>query len=63
MIASSFFLLVLSACTADAVKRGAYEALYQKRCMDISATPSCDPQHKTYDEYRTSREKALKPDH
>lgn len=63
-VAVSVFLLALGlpACTSDAVKRGAYEALYQKDCMDRIGAPDCDPEHEGYDEYRKDREDALRRD-
>ncbi|HUL40753.1 MAG TPA: hypothetical protein VLV32_02430 [Burkholderiales bacterium] len=58
-----FFMLALPGCTSDELKRSTYEALYQKQCMDRSGTPNCDPEHKSYDEYRNEREDAFKEDH
>ena len=54
------FALALSACTSDAMHRGAYEALYNKECIDREGTPNCDPEHKSYDEYTKDREQATK---
>lgn len=53
---AAFLLLTLSACTSEAVKRGAYESIYQKQCMDRTGTPNCDPEHKGYDDYKKERE-------
>lgn len=50
-------LIFLFGCSSDEVKRGAYEAIYQKGCMDRSGTPDCDPEHKSYDQYKNDREK------
>jgi len=63
-LALSFTLLSLAlcACSSDALKRAAYEASYQKGCMDRTATPQCDPAHKSYDEYGKDREQLIKPD-
>jgi hypothetical protein len=47
--------LACSACTSDGIKRAAYEAAYQKGCMDRSATPNCDPEHQTYEDYSRGR--------
>ena len=49
-------LMVLPACTSEAVKQGTYEAIYQKGCMDRTGTPNCDPEHKSYDRYKKERE-------
>jgi len=57
-----FFMPALPGCTSDELKRGTYEALYQKQCMDQSGMPNCDPGHKSYDEYQREREAALKSD-
>jgi hypothetical protein len=47
--------LAHSACTSDGIMRAAYEAAYQKGCMDRSAMPNCDPEHQTYDDYSRGR--------
>ena len=61
MIDAIFLLaLILPACASESVKRGTYEALYQKQCTDRTGTPNCDPEHKSYDEYSKDREEALK---
>ena len=54
--------LVWSACTSDYFKRTAYEAAYQKGCVDRVATTNCDPDHKTYDQYAKERERMMRPD-
>jgi hypothetical protein len=56
-------LLALGAmgCTTDAVKRSAYEAAYQKSCMDRTGVPDCDPEHHSYDDYQKARGELLKP--
>lgn len=53
---------ILPACSSDGVKRSAYEAVYQKDCMDRTGAPNCDPAHMTYDEYRETRERLTKPE-
>jgi len=53
-------LPALSACGTEALKRGAYEGVYQKDCVDRTGSTSCDPDHPSYDEYKREREKALK---
>ncbi|MGE5242489.1 MAG: hypothetical protein ACM3NI_12665 [Bacteroidota bacterium] len=53
-------LLVLSACATESAKRGAYEAIYQKGCMDREGKPNCDPQHKSYDQYEKERKESPK---
>jgi len=57
LVAASAVLLSLaaSACTSDGLPRAAYEAVYQKGCMDRTAAPNCDPAHKTYEEYSRAR--------
>lgn len=50
------FVLTLHGCASDAVKRSTYEALYQKQCMDRSGAPHCDPEHKSYEEYKKDKE-------
>jgi hypothetical protein len=50
------------ACSSDQVNRSAYEAVYQKSCMDQTGVPNCDPEHMTYDEYRKDREQVLEPE-
>ena len=54
------FLLILSGCTAERLTGGAYEAVYQKHCMDTVRGPDCDPEHRSYDNYNREREEALK---
>lgn len=62
VIPSVVVALACAACTSEATKRAAYEALYQKDCIDRTGIPQCDPEHKDYDEYRKEREEVLKPD-
>jgi hypothetical protein len=59
--AAVFFIITLSACTSDSVNRAAYEAVYQKECLDRTGQQDCDSDHKTYDEYQRDREQATKP--
>ena len=51
-------VFVLPACTADGVKRGIYEGLYQQQCMDSMKMPACNPEHLTYDQYELERREA-----
>lgn len=53
-------LLVLSACASESVTRGAYEAVYQKGCMDRAGKLNCDPEHKSYDQCKKEREEPAK---
>ena len=57
LLAAGALLLALafSACSSEELKRAAYEAAYQKGCMDRSAMPNCDPAHPSYDEYKRAR--------
>lgn len=50
----------LPGCASEEVKRGAYEAIYQKGCMDRVGSPNCDAEHKGYDQYKKEREESLK---
>jgi hypothetical protein len=54
--------LASAACSSEATKRAAYEALYQKDCIDRTGIPQCDPEHKDYDQYRQERDETLNPD-
>ena len=54
--------LAWSACTSDHIKRAAYEAAYQKSCMDRVATPDCDPEHMSYAQYGQERDQLTKRD-
>ena len=54
-------LLLLAACSTEAVNRGAYNAVYQKDCLDRTGSMDCDPQHPSYDTYKKQREAELKP--
>ena len=56
------FALACPACSTEATKRAAYEALYQKDCLDRTGVPQCDPEHKDYDQYRQERDETLNPD-
>ena len=61
MVGMSFMsLLILSGCTAEQIKRGVYDASYRKYCMDRGGDMNCDPEHKSYDEYKKAREEMLK---
>ena len=51
-----------SACTSDHIKRSAYEAAYQKGCIDRIGTANCDPEHKSYEQYARDREQLMKQD-
>jgi hypothetical protein len=61
-----FLTLALAACTSEGLKRGAYESLHQKQCMDRTGEPNCDPEHSSYENYQGDREQLLesteKPD-
>ena len=48
-------LLVLSGCASERFTGGVYEAVYQKQCMDTVSKPNCDPEHKSYDDYKRER--------
>lgn len=53
--------LAWSACTSDHLKRAAYEAAYQKGCIDRAGVPNCDPEHKSYENYSKERELLMRP--
>lgn len=53
-------VLTFTACTSDGVKRGIYESLYQRQCLDNAQMLDCDPKHMTYDEYERERREAQK---
>lgn len=53
-------LLGLSACASESVTRGAYEAIYQKGCVDREGKLNCDPEHKSYEQYQKEREQTQK---
>lgn len=60
----SLAMVFASGCTtSDAARHAAYEAAYQKGCIDRTGTPHCDPEHESYDDYRKQREKLVTPDH
>ena len=52
--------LAWSACSSDHIKRAAYEAAYQKSCMDRVGTPDCHPEHKSYAQYEQDRDQLTK---
>jgi hypothetical protein len=64
LLAATAVLLSLawSACTSDQVKRAAYEAAYQKSCIDRTGLPACNPDHQDYDQYQSERGKLVKRD-
>ena len=49
----------LVACSPQSIRQGAYEAAYQKGCMDQEGRPNCDPSHADYDTYRRQRDGAI----
>lgn len=53
--------LSLAGYSAASVRGGAYEAAYQKGCMDQERTPNCDPAHTDYDTYQRQRDAVIKP--
>jgi hypothetical protein len=59
--AAVIFGITLYACASDSVNRAAYEAIYQKECLDRTGQQNCDPEHPTYDEYQRDREQAAQP--
>jgi len=61
-VITSLVAFACAACSSEATKRAAYEALYQKDCIDRTGIPQCDPEHMYYDRYRTERDEALNPD-
>jgi len=63
LVATAVLLsLAWSACTSDNVKRAAYEAAYQKGCIDRVGVPDCDPAHKSYEEYSRDRDQLVRLD-
>lgn len=51
-VMAAMLVLLLAACSSEGARRAAYEAAYQKGCLDRGAQANCDPQHPSYDEYR-----------
>lgn len=47
--------LAWTACSSDHFKRAAYEAVYQKGCIDRVGLPNCAPDHPSYDQYQAER--------
>lgn len=64
LLAATAVLLSLawSACTSDHVKRAAYEATYQKSCIDRIGLPACNPDHLSYEQYQAERDRLVKRD-
>ncbi len=54
--------LAWSACTSDHIKRAAYEAVYQKGCIDRTGMPNCNPEHMTFEEYGKERDRLMAGD-
>jgi hypothetical protein len=50
-----------AACSADAVRRGVYEAGVAKQCERDTGVPGCQSPKPTYDDYRRERDKAVSP--
>ena len=63
-LAATAILLSLawSACTSDHVKRAAYEAAYQKNCVERIGLPDCNPERQSYEEYSKDRERLTRAD-
>lgn len=63
-LAATAILLSLawSACTSDHIKHAAYEAAYQKSCIDRTGLPACNPEHQSYDEYSRDRVRLTRSD-
>jgi hypothetical protein len=57
---TALLLPMISACTTEAIKRSAYETVYQKHCVDQTGAPNCNPEHKDYERYKKDREETLK---
>ena len=63
LVATAVLLsLAWSACTSGNIKRAAYEATYQKGCIDRVGVPNCDPGQPSYAEYSNDRERLTRPD-
>lgn len=52
----------LSGCTADYMKRSAYDALHRKGCLDRTGVPDCHREYPDFDEYTRERQKVLDAD-
>lgn len=63
LILLSLSILVLLGCTSENLKRSAYEAVYQKECLDRTQTPNCDPAHPSYNKYEQKRKEETVPTH
>ena len=48
-------LVVLGGCSKDQVKRGTYDALHQRECIERTGQPNCDPNYPSYEEYKRQR--------
>jgi hypothetical protein len=63
LVATAVLLsLAWSACTSDHLKRAAYEAAYQKSCVDRTGIANCDPGHKSYEQYQQERDQLMRVD-
>jgi hypothetical protein len=61
LVATAVLLsLAWSACTTDHIKRAAYEAAYQKGCIDRIGTANCEPEHRSYEQYAQDRDPLMK---
>ena len=63
-LAATVVLLSLawSACTSDHWKQAAYEAAYDKGCVDRIGATNCAPEHRNYEQYAQGKPRLLVPE-
>lgn len=54
--------LAWTACSSDHFKRAAYEAAYQKGCIDRVGVPNCAAAYPSYVQYQADRDQLVKRD-
>lgn len=52
--------LAWTACSSDHFKRAAYEAIYEKGCIDRVGLPNCSPERLSYEQYQAERQWPVK---
>lgn len=60
MLLPALLVALLTGCTVDGARRGAYDALVNQHCVERPGRAGCGNDPKPYDDYVRERERLLK---
>lgn len=52
-------LAITAACTSPDLKRGAYDALHSRQCLQEQGSTDCEFKRQSYEDYHDEREEML----